>query len=249
MCVFFYIRSSIVEVKLSHGATMNVVLASKSNNKHRAVIILPGGGYSSLAKGREGYMWIPFFHKQGYTVAVLEYRMPHQNYKVPYNDAADAIRFMREYAKRWNYAGDSIGIMGFSAGGHLASTMIVSKKDSIRPNFAILFYPVISMRKDLTHMDSHDNLLGKDASEELEMQLSNELHVSDNTPSTFIALSSDDELVDPQNSILFYKVMRAKGCEVSLHEYPSGGHGWSNNRSFKYHERMIRDLKGWLDER
>ena len=139
--------------------------------------------------------------------------------------------------------------MGFSAGGHLASTLMVSDKASARPDFGILFYPVISMKKELTHQGSHDHLLGKDASEQLENQYSNELHVSSLTSPAYIALSSDDHIVNPQNAIRFYEEMRARNLPVTLHVYPSGGHGWGYRLSFTHHEQMLNDLKEWLSNR
>ena len=139
--------------------------------------------------------------------------------------------------------------MGFSAGGHLASTLMVSDKASVRPNFGILFYPVISMKKELTHLGSHNHLLGENASEELENRYSNELHVSDQTPPAYIALSRDDPEVKPQNAIRFYEEMRAKNRPITLHVYPSGGHGWGYKLTFDYHRQMLDDLGNWLRNR
>jgi acetyl esterase/lipase len=241
------VTTSIVHVQLPHGAVLHVLPASKMNNTHGAVILCPGGGYRYLSKWNEGYWWFPFFHFQGYTVAMLEYRLPNCNHQVPMVDGAEAIQLMRTRAEEWNYDKNNVGVMGFSAGGHLASTLMVSDKASVRPNFGILFYPVISMKKELVHQGSHNHLLGENASEELENRYSNELHVSDQTPPGYIAVSNDDKKVNPQNAISFYDEMCAKRRPVQIHVYPSGGHGWGYKLSFPYHRQMLDDLKEWLN--
>lgn len=240
------VKRSIIHVELPHGAVLHVLSAQKDNQADGAVIICPGGGYSFLAKWVEGYWWFPFFYLQGYTPAMLEYRMPNHDCQSPMIDGTEAVRMMRLHAKEWHFDEENVGIMGFSAGGHLASTIIVTDIDSVRPNFGILFYSVISMKKELTHMRTHNNLLGIDASEELEAQYSNELHISDKTPPTFLAHSSDDKKVIPQNSIRFRDEMLAHNRPVSLHLYPSGGHGWGYKLTFAHHRQMLDDLAGWL---
>ena len=164
-------------------------------------------------------------------------------------DGAEAVQFMRARAEEWNYDRNNVGVMGFSAGGHLASFLMVSDSASVRPDFGILFYPVISMTKELTHRDSHYHLFGENASVELEFRYSNEMHVSDQTPPAYIALSIDDPEVNPQHSIRFYKMMRAKNRPVVLHAYHSGGHGWGYRLSFTHHNQMLDDLKDWLRNR
>jgi len=243
------VETSIVRVQLPHGAVLHVLPALRNNHTRGAVIICPGGGYRYLAKWKEGYWWFPFLYRQGFAVAMLEYRFPNQDHQVPMIDAAEAIKMMRARAEEWNYDKNNVGVMGFSAGGHLTSTLLVSDRASIRPDFGILFYPVISMKKELTHQGSHDRLLGKNASEQLEIRYSNELHVSDQTPPTYIAVSIDDPKVNPQNSVRFYNAMRAKSRPAMLRVYPSGGHGWGYRLSFTYHQQMLDDLSDWLDNR
>lgn len=244
-----FVAITVVHVHLPHGAVLHIFPALRDNQDNGAVILCPGGGYSFLAKWQEGYMWFPFFLQQGFIPAMLEYRMPKQDCHIPMVDGAEAIRMMRQHAKEWHFNENNIGIMGFSAGGHLASSIIVTDVDSIRPNFGILFYPVISMKKELTHMDTHDQLLGVDASTELELQYSNELHISEKTPPVYLAHSSDDLGVSPQNSILFYNGMRAHNRPVMLHIYPSGGHGWGYRLSVEHHRQMLEDLADWLKNR
>ena len=240
------VGKSIVHVQLPHGAMLHILPGPKNYLSRGAVILCPGGGYRYLEKWNEGYWWFPFFYRQGFTVALLEYRMPNHDCQSPMIDGTEAVRMMRLHAKEWHFDKDNVGIMGFSAGGHLASTIIVTDIDSVRPNFGILFYSVISMKKELTHMRTHNNLLGIDASEELEAQYSNELHISDKTPPTFLAHSSDDKKVIPQNSIRFHDEMLAHNRPVSLHLYPSGGHGWGYKLTFAHHRQMLDDLAEWL---
>mgnify|MGYP002521600386 CR=1 FL=1 len=243
------VETLIVRVELPHGAVLSVLPAPKDNQTHGAVILFPGGGYGSVKKWYEGYWWFPFYYSRGYTVAVLDYRLPNHDHRIPMVDGAEAVQLMRARAEEWNYDRNNVGVMGFSAGGHLASFLMVSDSASVRPDFGILFYPVISMTKELVHRDSHYHLFGENASEELEYRYSNELHVSDLTPPAYIALSSDDPEVKPQHSIRFQEEMRAKNRPVELHVYPSGGHGWGYNLSFTYHQQMLDDLEDWLRNR
>jgi len=241
------VETSIIRIQLPHGAVLHVLPAPKDNQVHGAVILCPGGGYRYLEKWNEGFLWFPFFYQQGYTVAMLEYRLPNHNYQTPMIDGSEAIRLMRTHAKEWNFDENNVGVMGFSAGGHLASTLMVSDSAVVRPSFGILFYPVISMKKELTHKGTHDQLLGENVSEQLDKQYSNELHVSDYTPPAYIVVSKDDQKVNPQNSICFHNEMHAKNRPVTLHVYPSGGHGWRSQLSFPYHRQMMDDLKEWLN--
>lgn len=237
---------SVIHIQLPHGAILHVLPSHSNNQANGAVIICPGGGYCYLSKWREGYLWFPYFFLQGYTPALLEYRLPKHDYLKPKTDGVEAILMMRKNAKYWHFDENNVGIVGFSAGGHLASTMMVIDNDLVRPNFGILFYPVISMKKELTHIISHDQLLGKNASEKLERQFSNELHITDKTPPAFIAVASDDNAVSPQNSIIFHDEMCVKNRPVSLHVYPSGGHCFVCRIKSKYRRQALEDLSDWV---
>lgn len=243
------VKTSIVRVELPHGAILHVLPAPKDNHPHGAIVLCPGGGYTHLEKWKEGYRWFPFLYSHGYAVAMLEYRMPNHNHNVPLTDGAEAIQVMRECAKEWGFDKNHVGVMGFSAGGHLASTLMVSDNASVRPDFGILFYPVISMKKELTHKGSHDCLLGENASEQLENRYSNELHVSGQTPPAYIAVSIDDQNVNPQNAICFHDAMLAQKRPGTLHVYPSGGHGWKLRYLFLHQEQILDDLSAWLKEK
>ena len=213
----------------------------------KAVLICPGGAYVHLAYHHEGYDWAPYFNKMGIAAIVLKYRMPKRGHKeVPYSDAEEAMRLIKSHASQWNITPDDVGIMGSSAGGHLASTVAVRSTGNLRPDFQILFYPVITMDKKYTHMGSHDNLLGTGASKELEEKYSNEKQVTGNTPPAFIVYSDDDDVVAPDNGVNYYLALRKHGIPASLHIYPSGGHGWGILESFLYKNQMLNDLEVWL---
>ena len=213
----------------------------------KAVLICPGGAYVHLAYHHEGYDWAPYFNKMGIAAIVLKYRMPKRGHKeVPYSDAEEAMRLIKSHASQWNINPDDVGIMGSSAGGHLASTVAVRSTGNLRPDFQILFYPVITMDKKYTHMGSHDNLLGPGASKELEEKYSNEKQVTGNTPPAFIVYSDDDDVVAPDNGVNYYLALRKHGIPASLHIYPSGGHGWGILESFLYKNQMLNDLEVWL---
>lgn len=242
------INRMVVHIQLPHRAMLHVLPASKTSHARSAIILCPGGGYRYLEKWNEGYMWFPFFYLRGYTVAMLEYRMPKLNRQAPIIDGSEAVWMMRKLASEWGYDENNVGVMGFSAGGHVASTLLVNDKVSARPDFGILFYPVVSMKKELTHQGTHDNLLGWDASEELEDQYSNELHVSDNTPPVYIVVASNDKKVNPGNSFRFYDEMRAKNRPATLRVFPSFEHGWGYHLSFDYHSEMMDGLIDWLKD-
>ena len=167
--------------------SLRVFLPAPELATGRAIVACPGGGYGGLAVNHEGYDWAPYFNKQGIALIVLKYRMPHGDRTLPISDAEAAMKMARDSADVWNLNPYDIGIMGSSAGGHLASTIATHARPELRPNFQILFYPVITMDKSYTHIGSHDNLLGKDASAELETEFSNEKQVTKETPCAFIA--------------------------------------------------------------
>ena len=184
--------------------SLRVFLPAPELATGRAVVACPGGGYSHLAFEHEGCDWAPYFNKQGIALIVLKYRMPNGDRTLPISDAEAAMKLVRDSADVWNLNPNDIGIMGSSAGGHLASTIATHAKPELRPNFQILFYPVITMDKSYTHRGSHDNLLGKDASAELELEYSNEKQVTKDTPRAFIVYSDDDKVVSPANGVNYY---------------------------------------------
>ena len=224
-------------------ATLTIYLAQKPNGQ--AIIACPGGGYAGIATTHEGHVMAAWFNSQGITYAVLHYRMPYGNHEIPLSDAHQAIRYMRKHAAQWNI--HQLGIMGFSAGGHLASTAATNFDEETRPDFQILFYPVITMG-DYTHQGSRNLLLGKNPSEELVKLYSNELQVIEQTPPAFIMHSSDDKTVPVQNTINYYLELCKHGIPASVHFYPMGGHGWGYNDSFPYKLQWKNEMEKWLRE-
>lgn len=228
------------------SAKVWVYLPKKEAATGRAVVICPGGGYSHLAMSHEGHDWAPFFNNMGIAAVVLKYRMPHGNREVPVSDAEEAMRLVRRNAQSWGVDAQDVGIMGSSAGGHLASTIATQATGDAAPDFQILFYPVITMMPDITHKGSHDNFLGPEAKKKDEHKYSNDLQVSRVTPRAYIALSDDDHVVLPVNGVNYYIELYRHDVPATLHVYPSGGHGWGNRDSFMFHNEMQLDLKAWL---
>ena len=232
---------------LQDTAYIKVFLPDAKRATGRAVVICPGGGYARLAMDHEGTQWAPFFNNMGIAAIVLHYRMPNGNVKVPISDAEEALRTVRRNAKNWHINASDVGIMGFSAGGHLASTIATQSKGDAKPNFQILFYPVITMMQGYTHQGSHDNLLGYNASKKDEQKYCSDLQVTRVTPRACLLLSDDDHAVLPINSVNYYAELYRHDVPASIYVYPTGGHGWGMNTSFAYHSEMLLNLKGWLE--
>ena len=228
-------------------AKVYVSLPNAKRATGRCIVICPGGGYSHLAMNHEGHDWAPFFNNMGIATVVLKYRMPHGVHEVPLEDAEEAMRLVRRNAKQWNIDPNQVGIMGSSAGGHLASTVATHLRGDAAANFQILFYPVITMDPSFTHLGSHDNLLGKDAKKKLEREYSNDVQVTRVTPRAFIALSDDDHAVLPANGVNYYFECYRHDVPASLHVYPTGGHGWGIRTSFAFHLEMMQELRTWLN--
>ncbi|GET24039.1 hypothetical protein NT017_03680 [Prolixibacter sp. NT017] len=220
--------------------TLEIYLPEKENASGTAVVICPGGGYSVLVYQGEGVSTAKKFAAHGVAAFVLKYRLPDdstmRNKTIgPLQDAQQAIKVVRENAAKWGIAPNKIGIMGFSAGGHLASTEATHYKKaliennhhtSLRPDFQILAYPVISMEDSLTHFGSRIMLLGKNPTQATIDEFSNELHVNENTPPAYITHAGDDTLVDVDNSIIYFEKLRHLHVPAELHIYQKGGHGF-----------------------
>lgn len=233
--------------------TIEVFLPSTSNNIRRAVVICPGGGYSHLAYDKEGTDIAKWLNGYGIAGIVLKYRLPKAKsnivpHETPLMDAQKAMKMVKENANDWNIDSTKIGIMGFSAGGHLASTLGTHFDPGSRPDFMILIYPVISLKQEITHMGSRTNLIGGTPNPELEAYYSNELQVKANTPPTFIVHSMDDKAVPVENSLFFYQALKDKNIPSEMHLYPYGGHGYSlalnKGRLESWKDRLIDWMKG-----
>ena len=227
-------------------AKVTIFLPDEKKATGRAIVCCPGGGYTHLAMQHEGFDWAPFFNEQGIALIVLKYRMPHGNYTVPAEDAEAAMRLVRKNAEAWHINPNDVGIMGFSAGGHLASTVATHATSDAMPNFQILFYPVISMEQGIAHQGSRDNLLGKNPKQKLVNEYCNEQHITKKSPRCFLALAHDDRVVLPVNSLNYYEQLYAHEVPASIHIYPTGGHGFGIRQSFTYHFEMMLELKAWL---
>jgi acetyl esterase/lipase len=232
-------------------AELTVYLPDAKKATGRAVVCCPGGGYTNLAMDHEGHQWATFFNNQGIALIVLKYRMPHGNRLIPISDAEEAMKTVRRNAVEWHIDRNNVGIMGFSAGGHLASTIATHSKADAAPNFQILFYPVITMDPAFTHKGSHDNFLGTDRSKKemkkLEHEYSNDIQVNRTTPRVFLALSDDDHAVPASNGFNYYSECYRHDVPASIHIYPTGGHGWGYRESFAFHYQMVFELKAWLE--
>lgn len=227
--------------------SVRVFLPDKEKATGRAIVACPGGAYRHLAYGHEGIDWASFYNDLGIALIVLKYRMPRRiNKDVPISDAEEAIRITRLNAEKWHINPEDIGIMGSSAGGHLASTVATHTEKNNRPNFQILFYPVITMDWSYTNKASRENLLGDNPSDEMINLYSNEKQVDNETPRAFIAYSDNDGTTVPLNGINYYLALKKYKIPASLHIYPSGGHGWGIKDSFPYKYEMLADLTAWL---
>jgi acetyl esterase/lipase len=207
---------------------ITVYLPASSVNKRKAVIICPGGGYSHLAIDHEGRQVAKWLNEQGYAGIVLKYRLPNKKYKtIPLEDVQNTFRYVRSKAEEWNI--DQVGVAGSSAGGHLAATASTLYKDNItRPDFTILFYPVITANRESRHGGSYISLLGEN-------------------PPAILLLSDDDRGVLPENSILYYQALKRNNIPAAMYIFPTGGHGWGMRDTFKYQNEMRILLKNWLD--
>lgn len=238
--------------------TLTYYKASGNQKAKTAVVICPGGGYSALAISHEGYDIAEKFAALGVDAFVLKYRLPSneimEDCKIgPLQDAQQAIKYVRENATRYNINPNKIGIMGFSAGGHLASTasthfnqIVIDNKQetSVRPDFSILIYPVITFG-EYTHNGSKDKLIGANASPALVDLYSNEKQVTKETPITFIIHANDDKTVSINNALDYIKALNQNGVKNEAHIYPSGGHGFGlNNKTTK--DIWFDRLMNWM---
>lgn len=223
--------------------TLTVFLPSHPNGM--CVMACPGGAYHCVCTGTEGFPMAQWYLNQGIAYAILHYRLPNGHREVPLDDAQRGLQILRGHAKEWGFS--KIGIQGCSAGGHLAAMASTHYTGSSnRPDFQILFYPVITLEPSFTHMGTRENLIGKNASEEVAVKYSNEKQVTSQTPPAFIMHSSDDDLVPVKNSIAYYQALVDKGVSATLHVYPNGKHGWAFHDWFAYKREWTGELERWL---
>ncbi len=258
-------RSGTITIRNISRPTLTVFLPPKEKATGAAVIICPGGGYWVEAVNIEGTDIAKKFLDIGVAAFVLKYRIPSDETMVnreigALQDGQQSVKVVRERSKEWNIAPDRIGMMGFSSGGHLASTvgthfnrMLIpnTENTSVRPDFLMLIYPVISLQDSIGHIGSRDQLLGKKPSQEKTNEYSNELQVTKETPPTFLVHASDDYGVKPQNSIAFYQALWRNRVPAELHLYQKSGHGFGlylkkTNELWMDRAKNWMDLNGWL---
>ncbi|MCR4994010.1 MAG: alpha/beta hydrolase [Bacteroidales bacterium] len=237
---------TVENVKLPSGATLKLFKSDEENANGRAVLVIPGGGYGYVAGSSEGADWAPLFNELGYTAAVLTYTTPPTAPDGPLTQACDAMRYLREHAEECRTTTGQIGVIGFSAGGHLASTVATHTTGDERPVFQILFYPVITMDASYTHAGSRQNLLGDNPSDELVTLYSNEKQVTEQTPMCYLCWAENDGTVPPLNSKAYAEALRAKDIPVHTKSFPVGGHGFGFKTTYAYHDQMVEDLTQWL---
>lgn len=233
-------------VQLNTGAYLKIFRAPEDKANGKSVILIPGGGYAYVAGSYEGSDWAPFYNELGFTAALLTYNLPNGNPEVPLNDGRAALQYLRDNAADLQIRPNLIGVMGFSAGGHLASTIATHLTGSELPAFQVLFYPVISMDSRYTHAGSRENLLGENPSDELVTLYSNELQVTAETPVAYLCWATNDNTVRPINSTRYKSALKGVGVDVTSKTFSSGGHGFGFNPSFTYHDQMLAHLTTWL---
>lgn len=225
---------------------VTVFLPPKNTGNGKAIVACPGGGYTHLAQNHEGFYWSPFFNNLGYVYAVVEYNFPKGDRNVPLNDVEKAFKILKDSCEVWNIDQQKIGIMGSSAGGHLASAIATHPNAIMNPAFQILFYPVISLDKNVTHSGTRKGFLGENPTEEEVEEWSSDKKVTPSTSPVFMALCSDDKVVKPINSILYYNSLVENQVPVAMFIYPEGAHGWGYRTKFKQREQMLLELTAWL---
>lgn len=231
-----------VRVRNVSEAEMYIYLPEKGKNTGAAILICPGGGYHIEAMGHEGYDIAEWLSKKGVASIVMKYRLPYGHHEIPSFDARRAMRIIRANSDKWEINPNKVGIAGSSAGGHLASTVGTRfdkgnensadpiEKFSCKPDFMLLLYPVITFNEEFGHMGSRKNLIGEGNKWELVEKYSNELHVTKETPPTFLILADDDRGVPPRNSIEFYMALKQNNIPAEMHIFNKGGHGFGMNK-------------------
>lgn len=238
--------------------TIAAYIVPKEKATGAAVMICPGGGYGILAASHEGSDFAKWFNDRGISAFVLKYRLPNEKamthqHEVPLMDAMQGMKLIRQNAVKWNIDLNKIGVLGFSAGGHLAATLSThynlgpSASEDAKPNFSILLYPVISFLPNISHGGSRDNLLGLEKSDELINYYSNELQVSAKTPPAFLVHAMDDSSVPVENSIQYYLALKKNKISGEMHLYPIGGHGFGFRTEGKGSlANYPAAMEGWL---
>lgn len=249
------------QMSLAHVVqpSLSIFLPSNHQKPCVAVMICPGGGYSHLAIEHEGFEVARVLNDAGIAAFVLKYRLPDvacfsNSELAPLQDAQEGLKTIREHAKEWNLDPDKIGVMGFSAGGHLASTLGThfmqsyitnDSKVSLRPDFLMLIYPVITFNGKIAHIGSRNSLIGTNPGADTANFFSNELQVTVHTPPTFLVHAADDKVVNCENSINFFLALKKNDVPAELHIYAKGGHGFGLHNKSTEDQWLVRAIT-WL---
>ena len=239
-------------LNLTDDGKAQMVCFLPQNPSGKAIVGVPGGGYSMLSNTHEGTQASGWMNQQGIAYFVVNYRLPEGDRTKPISDVEQGIRIVRDSAQLWGVNPHDVGIMGFSAGGHLSSVISTHAAFDVRPDFTILFYPVISMDERVSHIWSCRNFLGEDQKNpDIVRDFSTDKAVRRHlTPPACIIMASDDRLVPPvTNGVQYYSAMRNAGNECAMYIYPTGDHGFGFGPWFKYHDQMLNDLGNWLKAR
>lgn len=238
-------NDGIVRVEKVSDPELVVYLPKADKATGTAVLIIPGGGYGIIAIDHEGYAIARWLNEQGIAGIVMKYRLPSDKIMEdksvgPLQDAQEAMRIIRRNAGKWKIDPKKIGVIGFSAGGHLASTIsthynekVYEAKDNVsaRPDFSLLIYPVITFDAAITHQGTRTNLIGNSPSEAQVKRFSNDQQITSDTPPAFLVHSSDDKVVPVQNSLLYYQGLQKNNIPVEMHVFQKGGHGYGLGRN------------------
>ena len=212
-----------------------------------AFVVIPGGGYGCVCITFEGYKVGRWLAEQGITAAVLKYRLPNGHSEVPLEDAVEALRTVRKMSDELNIDPKKVGVMGSSAGGHLAAYVSTLAPDADKPNFTCLFYPVITSQEDVTHTDTFYNLAGHNSSDYERAFFSLENRVTKTTPPAIIFHSDADQVVPPVSSSRYYNALKKHGIPAELHIYPNGWHGWVMHPEYEQYDKWQRSLLEWVN--
>ena len=228
---------------------LDVYLPNAADAATPAVLVCPGGGYQFTSTGNEGIEVANYFVPRGYAIAVLKYRMPNGHEHSPLSDALQAMRLLRDSADAWHLKAQHIGVMGFSAGGHLAATLLTKYADAkTRPDYGVLVYPVITMDETLTHRGSCRSLLGENPTLDQRLNWSAERNVTSDTPPCIIVVCQDDPTVKVDNSLLFYQALTNQHVPATLIVVPEGKHGWGYRRQFRDREIIDQAILSFVAE-
>ena len=246
-------EKGIKEVKADNDFVFNttstelyIYKANPEKATGHAFVVIPGGGYGCVCITYEGYKVGRWLAEQGITAAVLKYRLPNGHSEVPLEDAVEALRTVRKMSGELNIDPKKVGVMGSSAGGHLAAYVSTLAPEEDKPNFTCLFYPVITSQEDVTHRDTFLNLVGRNSSDYERAFFSLDARVTKTTPPAIIFHSDADRVVPPVSATRYYNALKKHGIKAELHIYPNGWHGWVMHPEYEQYDKWQKSLLEWV---